>query len=205
MGKYLDKLKSFIKFDRNLGLFFIIILIIGISAGSLFVTILNDSDKELITNYFNTFIDNEPDYLTVLKDNIITVILYVLGIWLLGISVIGVPIIIFLFFSKCFILGFTIGTIILSRGLKGIIISLLYAIPSQLIVVIALMFLSLYAISFSGVLTLSIIKKKTINFKIMFNKYLIVLTVVLILSIIMVLYDTYIMPYLVKNISNLIK
>ncbi len=206
MKKILDKLIKTIKVDKNIVLFFVIILVIGILSGSLLVTILNDADKKLISDYYYDFLSNikNTNYFEVLKDNAITGLIYILGIWLLGISVIGIPIIVFLFFSKCFTLGFSIGTIFYTQGIKGILNVIVFS-AGQFIFILSLLFLALYALSFSFFLIYSLVKKKTIDFKIMINKYLIVLAIVLVIFLITLMYDTYLMPYLIENIGNLIK
>ena len=110
----MDKLK--IKINKKIFVFLFVLMLMGIIAGSIFTIILNSSDKELVINHLNEFIDNinnnRLDYLFALKNNLITNISYVILIWLLGISVIGLPIIIIMFFTKCFILGFSVGAVL---------------------------------------------------------------------------------------------
>ena len=126
--KLMDRLKNKIKIDKNLILFLIIIGIIGIISGSVFASILNNNDKLLVNQHLNSFLDNiqagKLDYIFALKNNMITNVLYILIIWLLGISIIGIPIVIIVFFSKTFILGFTIGSILGCFKIKGIIFSI---------------------------------------------------------------------------------
>ena len=97
----MDKLK--IKINKKIFVFLFVLMLMGIIAGSIFTTILNSSDKELVINHLNEFIDNinnnKLDYIFALKNNLITNISYVILIWLLGISVIGLPIIIKMFYS----------------------------------------------------------------------------------------------------------
>ena len=140
--KIMDKLKIKVKLDKKILLFLLILLIIGITVVSIFVTILNQSDKSLVSEHLNDFLNsvegNKLDFSLALKNNLVSNILYVLIIWLLGISVIGLPIIIFMFFSKTFILGFSVGAIISTFKTKGILFSLIYTFPGQ---VISLLFL----------------------------------------------------------------
>ena len=66
----MDKLK--IKVDKKLFVFLLVLMIIGITMGSILVTILNSSDKNLTIEYINDFAnnvkDNKLDYLFVLKN-----------------------------------------------------------------------------------------------------------------------------------------
>ena len=207
--KIMDKLKIKVKLDKKILLFLLILLIIGITVGSIFVTILNQSDKSLVNEHLNDFINsvegNKLDFSLALKNNLVSNILYVLIIWLLGISVIGLPIIIFMFFSKTFILGFSVGAIISTFKTKGILFSLIYTFPGQVISLLFLILLVMYSMSFSFKMIYLIFKKKTLDFKIVMNKYFKVLLVVLIAIILMSLYDTYLMPRLVKSVITFIR
>lgn len=196
----MDKLK--IKINKKIFVFLFVLMLIGIIAGSLFVTILNNSDKELIINHLNEFIDNinndKLDYLFALKNNLITNVSYVILIWLLGISVIGLPIIIIMFFTKCFILGFSVGSVLTTFKLKGILFSLVYVFPGQVISLLFLLLLMMYSMSFTFKMIYAILKKKSLDFKLIMNKYFKILILVLIVVILMSLYDTYLMPRLIK-------
>lgn len=207
--KKLDKLKNKVKVNKNLTIFLIVLGLVGIISGSLFVTILNSSDKILVNERLNTFLDNiqndKLDYLFVLKSNMITNIVYILLIWLLGISVVGLPILVIIFFSKIFILGFSIGSILACFKLKGILFSVAYVFPGNVISLIAVFLITMYAMSFSLKLIYALFKKKTIDFKLLINRYSKVLVICLITIILTNLYDTFIMPNLIKLLIPIIK
>ena len=205
----MDKLKFKIVINKKILLFLVILLLIGIMFGSVFIRILDNSDRNLVTEYLNNFINNiennKLDYFMALKSNLITNISFVLVIWLLGISLIGLPIVIIMYFSKTFILGFSIGAILSVFLIKGLLFSLVYVFPGQVISLLLYMLLTMYAMSFSFKLFYAIIKKKTFDFKNIMNRYFKILIVILVFIILMVLYDTYLMPRLVKTIIPFIK
>ncbi len=196
----MDKLK--IKINKKIFVFLFVLMLIGIIAGSIFTTILNSSDKKLVVDHLNDFINNinnnKLDYLFSLKSNLITNIGYVMLIWLLGISVIGLPIIIIMFFTKCFILGFSVGSVLITFKLKGILVSLVYIFPGQVISLLFLLLLMMYSMSFTFRMFYAILKKKSLDFKLIINKYFKILLIVLGVIILMSLYDTYLMPRLIK-------
>lgn len=205
----MDMLKNKIRIDKNLVLFLIVLGLTGIIAGSIFVTILNNSDKTMVSEHLNIFLDNiennKIDYIFALKNNMVTNIAYVLLIWLLGISVIGLPILLILFFSKAFILGFSIGSIITCFKFKGVLFSLVYVFPGNVISLIAIAIVTMYAMSFSFKLIYAIFKKKTIDFKILINRYSSILFIALGVVILMNLYDTFIMPNIIKTLLPIIR
>ena len=207
--RLLDKLKFKVKIDKKLLIFLTVLLLVGIAVGSIFVSILDSTDTNLVNEHLNNFINSiendKLDYLQALKSNLITNISFVLVIWLLGISIIGLPIILIMFFSKTFILGFSVGAILSVFKTKGILFSLVYVFPGQVISLLFYLFLTMYAMSFSFKLIYVIFKKKTLDFKIIMNKYFKILLFVLVVVVLMNLYDTYLMPKLVKSILPFIR
>ena len=207
--KIMDKLKFQVEIDKKLLIFLTILLLIGIAFGSIFVSILDNSDKTLVNEHLNNFINSietdKLDYFQALKSNLITNISFVIVIWLLGISIIGLPIILIMFFSKTFILGFSVGAILSVFKTKGLLFSLVHIFPGQVISLLLYLLLTMYAMSFSFKLIYVIFKKKTLDFKIVMNKYFNILLLVLTIVILMNLYDTYLMPKLVKILIPFIK
>lgn len=204
MKKLLDKLGF--KIDKKIYIFLIIITMTALITGALCVSLLNKNDKSTLIEYFGTFKNNyiNIDYLKSFKELIINNYSMIALIWLLGISIIGLPVMIILYFSKVFTIGFSIGTIIYNCKLKGILISLGYITPHLIINTLILILLLVYAISFSIKLFESIIKKKSIDFNIIMNKYIKVLVFVLIVNLLMVLFETFITPIIINAILNVI-
>lgn len=207
--KIMDKLKNAIVINKKMIICLIVIVLVGIITGSLLVAVLNESDKNLVTEYINMFFnnikDNKLNYIDTLKNSIISNMSLIIVIWLLGISIIGVPIITFLYFCKSFILGFSLSSIIMHYKIKGCLIAFLYIFPHQIINIIMLTILMTYALSLSFKLISSFFKKKTIDFKIIMKKYLVILLFSLLISIISSLLEVFLMPKLIKMVIPLIK
>ena len=207
--KIMDKLKKTIVINKKMIICLIVIVLVGIITGSLLVAVLNESDKNLVTEYINTFFnnikENKLNYIDTLKNSIISNMSLIIVIWLLGISIIGVPIITFLYFCKSFILGFSLSSIIMHYKIKGCLIAFLYIFPHQVINIMMLTILMTYALSLSFKLISSFFKKKTIDFKIIMKKYLVILLFSLLISIISSLLEVFLMPKLIKMVIPLIK
>ena len=137
MKKYMDKLKSNIRINKNLFVFLVVIIAVGVASGSVFVTVLNDSDKIMVSDYLNNFLNNLNSNNLNYNGTLINTLIFTLGlailIWLLGISVIGFILILLFLFIKAFALGFSIGSIIINFNFKGILIALAYVIPHHII------------------------------------------------------------------------
>lgn len=202
LQKIWDKFKKNFTVNKKMLLFLGILFIIGILTGAIFITILKQTDKELVNTYLQEFIDNlsnNPiDYINSLKNIALNNFVLIIGVWLLGISIIGIPVIIGIFFAKSFVIGFAIGSMILKCHVKGCLLSFIYIFPHYLLTIFILSFVSIYALSFSFKMVDSVIKKKTIDFKVVMNKYIHVLLLSIIGIIFTTLWETFITPYLLK-------
>ncbi len=202
MKKILDKL---LNVDKKVLIFLGIICIIGCITGGIFITVLNNNDKEMVLSSLETFIGEfgQVNMKLEMTNNLLINLLYVLSIWLLGVSIIGVPIVIMLLFVKSFLLSFTISSFILKYKSKGILLGIVYNMPHQIINILVLMYVGVYSIKLSSYIIESIIYKKNLNFKNITNRYLIVLCVAAVMLILTSLYETYLMPILLKKIINI--
>lgn len=209
MKKVITKFKNKVKLDKNLSIFLIILLIIGLIAGSIFSSILNTSDKILVNEHLNSFLtnieQNKINTLETFKNNFFQDLFNSILIWLLGISVIGLPIIIIIYFSSSFILGFTIGSIITTFKLKGCLFAFIYVFPFEIINLLVFMLLVMYSMTFSFKMIYSVLKKKTIDFKIMINKYLIILFITIIINLVTAIYNSYFLPIIIKSLIKFIR
>lgn len=207
MKKYMDKLKKKIIINKTLLIFLITIVIIGILSGSIFASIINEKDQKLVTEYLIKFIENIKN--NSLKKNFLNSLTINIGflsiIWVLGISIIGIFLIIPLLFIKSFILGFSIASIFINYKFKGILLILSYIIPHQIINILIYVFISSYAIMISHKIINSLKNKKTLNFKKLINKYTLILIYTSIIITLTTLYEVYLQPIILKQAVNLIK
>lgn len=204
----MDKLKNRLKNNNKLIIFLVALVIFGVIAGTIFSLIINKSDKTLVANYLAEFIKtidtNKINLIDIIKNSLFDNITLTLIIWLLGISIIGIPIILFAFFSKTFIIGFIVGSMIINYKIKGCLLALIYLFPHQIINTFLYLLLVLYSLALSFKLIFVLIKRKTIDFKPIMNKYVIVLGVSLLGFTLTALYEALIMPKLIKSIIPLL-
>ena len=208
MKKYMDKLKSNIRINKNLFVFLVVIIAVGVAAGSIFVTLLSDSDKVMVSDYLNNFLNNLKTNNLNYNGTLINTIIFTLGaallIWLLGISVIGFLLILLFLFIKAFSLGFSIGSIIINFNFKGVLIAGAYIVPHHIINMMIYLLISSYALVLSYRLINSFTKKQTFEFKSVFNRYLFILGFSLIILLISVLYEVYGAPKLINLIVSVL-
>ena len=203
-----DKFKKYLAINKKLFVFLTILFVIALISGSVFSIVLNEKDNALVTDYLNNYINSIDQNTIVFKETLFNSltsnILLNIIIWILGISIIGVPIILFLFFYKCFIIGFSISSILLRYKLKGILMSIIYIFPHHIVNIILLIILINYAYFISVSIINAIVKKKELNFSSVTSKYLSILGVICVLMVFTSLYESFITPKLIKLIIPLI-
>lgn len=209
MNIKMDKLKEKAMANKRSILFLSGLSLIGLIAGSLFITFISKSDQALVQAYIENFMEsvqmNKLNYLDAIKNTLVSNFSFTSLIWLLGISIIGIPIILFMYFTKSFMIGFSVSTFILKYKLKGVLYAIVYIFPHHLINLIVYTLLMVYAMKFSYYLLSAILKKKTIHFKSLMNPYLRILMIVAIALLITALYETFAVPYFLKQILGWIK
>lgn len=209
MNKIKAKVKSILKTRKRTFIFFAVLVILGIIFGSLFITILNESDKQMVTTRITEFFaevksNNDTDVLSALKNSLFSNVLSVIMIWLLGISIIGIPLIIVFIFIKTFIFGFSVGGIISVYNIKGIVLSIGYLFPHQFINITVLFILSLISFNLSINFLKNLLTKRTMDFKIWTGRYYKLLLLSLILMIASSLLEVFVSPFILKLVANLV-
>lgn len=208
MKKYIQKITHLFKTSETMITFLLGLIIIGIISGSLFAVIISKSDQIIVNEHLDEFLtlikSNKLNNLDTFLNSISFNYFNILAIWTLGISVIGLPIIIFIFFSKPFVLGFTISTIIKKYGIKGCLLSFAYVFPHYIANILVFFVLTLFSLTLSLKMIKSIIKRKTIDFKLVIKKYTYVLFISLIIILLSSLYETFLMPKALNLILKLL-
>lgn len=204
----MDKLFNLVRFDKRYVLFCLILVILGIVCGSLFIIILNSSDKSLVIEYIETFIDtiknNNFNYIDTLKNTLIINYLVIFIISILGFTYFLVPLNILILFYKSFVIGFSLSSFILVYKIKGLLLSIVYIFPHLIINILLFSLLIAFTLKLSIKMINSIIKKKDINMRVYFNKYLYTGLFIFIVLTISSLYESFVTPYLLKLVVNIL-
>lgn len=205
----IKKTKNNILKQKKLYLFLIGLMVTGLIAGILFWFVISKEDKLLVTKNLTDFFScikegDSINYGASLLNSVVTSLIYVVLIWLLGISIIGLPIILVMMAIKSFIVGFSIVSIISSYGLKGIVGAFVYVFPHQIVFLLLLILLGFYASAFCIKLFKYLFLKQMINFKEAMRKYLKILGISCLSVLVISLFETFISTYLIKFFTLLI-
>lgn len=152
-NKFLANINRHIQ--ENFWLYIISLLCIctGIVLGIYSVKYMGTFEKgdllSYMENFKNSISSNGVDSKSILFETIKNNITLIIGIWFLGLTMIGIPVILILDVIKGFTIGFTTSFIVNGLGIKGIWMSLLGVVPQNLIYVPCIIFASVLAMEFS--------------------------------------------------------
>lgn len=207
INKY-TRIKNIIFPSKKINFTVISILILGVISGAIFSNIIDLNDKKLVLDKIQLFISNidtqSINNIESFKNSIITNLSYSIIIWILGMTIIGIIINIFLLYLKGFIFGFTLSAFILTYSYKGMILSILYTLFGQLLNLVVIMILSIYSIMFTFNFVKQIIKSKyNMNIPKYFKNYSLIFLITIIISLISSISEAFVFPTLIKIIIKL--
>lgn len=191
-------------------IFLITISIIGIISGIIFSNILSYSDYQLVKDSLDEYFFNikngvEIDYIKNFFSTLGINYIYMLMIWILGLSIIGGLLSILILYIKNFILGFSIASIISVYSFKGIIGAILYIFPHQVLNIIIYILLTFYALNISIKLFKALFWKKQFNWGEIMKKYFKILLISGIILLLSSLYETFLANFVMKLFTFFLK
>lgn len=207
MKKKKLKISNIIIPYKNINFFVYTILLLGLISGSIFLLNLKEVDKNTailqIQNFISNINNNKIDNGQAFKNSIMVNYIFVFLIWGFGLSIIGIIFNIFLTYIKGFIIGFTVGSIILCYKAKGLLLAFTYVFFGQLINVVVICLLTIYSVMFTknlfGIIFSKTLKKR--NY--MIKKYLIILIISIVLTFIASLSEIYLFPTVLRVFINI--
>lgn len=177
----------------------------GIVLGIYSVKYMTNLDKGDMLGYLNNFTQNitqgnfkyQGMFIDILKNNLPLL----LAIWFLGLTMVGIPIILLIDLVKGFTMGFTLSFMISSFGTKGIGIAVLGIIPQNLIYIPCVLIASVLSMSFSvNLLRNKMDKQRGSSLWINLASYSFLFMLVTSIMFLGFILETYLSPTLVKLI-----
>lgn len=180
----------------------------GVAFGAVMVNTLSLDQKQEIMQQLGSFLNTLTDSTDIsgqvsFVDSLSLHLKWILLIWLLGLSVIGLPLIFVLDFLKGVLIGFTVGYLVGQFSWEGVLFSLVTVAPQNLIVVPLIIICSVTAAAFS----ISMVKSQFIRGHkqgFMLQAFLrsIIITVGICLFIVGIsAYESYLSPYLMRWVT----
>jgi stage II sporulation protein M len=123
--------------------------------------------------------------------------------WLLGVSIIGLPVILILLFMKGMVVGFTVGFLVNQMGWNGFILAFVSILPQNFIIIPAFIVTASVAVMFSlKMIQRQFLKKYGQPFLPLFKNYVgtFILAIVCIAAAAAV--EAYLSPVFMKSVIN---
>lgn len=193
-------------------MFMSVLFLMGVIFGAVMVNGLSPHQKEDLLYYLHQFFGQvgeenfvQPKELVKLSffDNIKIASL----IWILGISIIGFPLIFLIIFLKGMVVGFSIGFLVNQMGWGGFLISFVSILPQNLFFIPIYIFLSVNAVALSMQLIKKIFIQQTFHIPLTsaFSKYIFTFVGSVLIILIAACIEAYISPVLMKSVINSIQ
>ena len=208
MKNKLYSIPSIIFPNKKINYFTFFIILLGIISGSIFLVILKDSDKDIVISKISEFMSNvdsnKVNNLIAFKNAFIENSIYVVLVWILGLSIIGIVINIFITYLRGFITGFSISSFILAYKYKGILASFIFAFPTCIINLITTFIISVYSFTFTVMLFKSIFNKtNNLMIKGYLKKYFLLLGICMILVLLSSISEAFLLSSIMKLVVKL--
>lgn len=149
-------------FRENFWMYLLTILFLctGAILGIYSVKYMSNNDKSSLINYVTSLsksstlegINNKAIFFEAVKSNLPIII----GYWFLGLTIVGIPVILVLSIFKGFSIGFTISFFVYSLKDRGLLLAVLGVVPQNIIYIPCVIFASVLSIQFS----LNMLKEK---------------------------------------------
>ena len=208
MNKKLNRGLAIIMPDKKINTFVLFIILLGIISGAIFLVVLKEVDHSLVIEKINTFFNsintNNISNTKAATDAFIENLIFIVIIWVLGMSIIGIVINIFLIYLKSFMIGFSISAFFLTFKYKGLLAAFIYVFPTSIINILVYLLLGVYSIIFTiNLWKIIFIKDRELNMKRFIKNYFLVFGICLILIIISSLTEGFLVPSLLKLVIKL--
>lgn len=154
-----------------------------------------------VKNFSTTINSGSINYKSILLETIKSNMPMMLVVWFLGLTMVGIPIILIIDIIKGFTIGFSISFIINGMGIKGMWFSLLGVLPQNIIYIPCIIFASVLAMEFSlMILKDRADKQRTSNIWVRITSYSFSFMLVVIFMFVGFFMEAYVTPNMVKLI-----
>lgn len=204
-GKALINVNEHIQQNFWLYVISLLCILTGIVLGIYTVKYMGINEKSDLINYFTSFTQNilrgDFKYKTIFMDVLKNNISLIFAMWFLGLTMVGIPVILVIDVIKGFTLGFSISFVINGLGTKGLAVVLVGVLPQNIIYIPCVLVASVIAMEFSlSILRDKINKQRLNSIWIKITSYSFVFIITSAFMCTGFLFETYITPSLVKLI-----
>lgn len=202
-------MRQYMKEHLPLYLFVSVLFVMGVVFGALMVNALSPGQKEEMARHVGSFIQivnqgGEFGGPGALWDSFLLHLKWIGLIWVLGLSVIGLPLIFILDFLKGVLVGFSVGYLVGQLSWKGMLLAFVSIAPQNLIVIPALVMCSVGACAFSIYIVKNRFMQKRGALYPAFMKYTTTTVAMVALLFGVALFEAYMSPAMIKWVTPML-
>jgi stage II sporulation protein M len=197
-------------FKKNMGLYIFVFLIFvgGTILGSIAVNMMSDNQMKATLDFINSFFVNvkniEVNFSTIFYVSISNNLKTALTLCILGLTIVGLPLIPAVIFFRGFVLGFTVGFFIGSLGVKGILFSILSILPQNIIIIPSIISIGVAGMTLSLTVLKNRFKHYTEDYPRLLMGYFLFNFTFCVMLILAGLIEGYISPVFIRLLTNYI-
>ncbi|WAA10500.1 stage II sporulation protein M [Fervidibacillus albus] len=190
-------------------IFHTVLFIMGIVFGAIFVNSLSTTQKDdlfyILNEYFHQLQQNETvQPIDVFWHSIGYNSKYIGLMWVLGASMIGLPLVFILLFLKGVVIGFTVGFIVQQVGWKGVFLAIGSVLPQNFIIVPVFISMAVVSVHFSAQMFKKLFMKSSYRpFTPVLIEYGLFFGIAILLLCVAAFIEGYITPVLMRGILNI--
>lgn len=196
--------------QMNLYVFVAVLFIVGVVFGALMVNALSLEQQQELSSYVGNFIHTMDSqtasvHVQTFWQSAFDYLKWVALIWILGLSVVGLPFILVLDFMKGVLIGFTVGLLAGQFSWKGLLFALASMAPQNMIAIPVLFIVSVAAISFSLYMIRSrVMMKRSLVVKQPFLTYMTLTTTMAVVLLGIAAFETWVSPTLMQWVAPML-
>jgi stage II sporulation protein M len=189
-------------------IFIMVLFLMGIIFGAIIVNSLSLPQKEDLFYYLSQFFGelkqgkvsaSSEMFVYSFKENAKFIIL----MWILGISIIGLPLILILLFIKGIVIGFTVGFLVSQTGWQGFMLACVSVLPQNIILVPVTIIMASCAVIISiKMIKRQFLKSSREKLRPYFIQYSMLLGMALLSFIVAALIEAFLSPGLMKAVID---
>jgi len=158
---YQSDAASYFREHSSIFLFVVVLFLMGVIFGAIVVNSMSITQKEDLFYYLSQFFGEISNGKVAASNDLFLQSFFhnskFIGLmWILGISIIGLPIILILLFLKGMVVGFTVGFLVSQMGWNGFLLAFVSILPQNLIIIPVFIIMAAFSVIFS----LRMIKKQ---------------------------------------------
>lgn len=209
-----NPLVQHVQAHSSIYLFIITLFLMGIIFGAIVVNSLSFAQKEDLYFYLSKFFSEMEDgSMTsaeeLFRQSFLHNVKYLGLMWLLGISIIGLPLIFVLLFMKGVVVGFSVGFLVNQMGWSGFLLSFVSVLPQNIIIIPAFIFIGAISASFSLTLIRRIFMRQASSMQFQMipflSRYVIFMVIAIGIVTIAASIEAYLSPNLMEAVISKIK